>query len=150
MQLIRLTIFRSDTISGSCKEAGERFKLDLCLVMLEDDKLSVDNSTAEIAKKATVKSFFKDKLKSTIVSKCHLNSFIKEVPFIQAKDVPSIKMPIIQITGFSGKLSVISLAKKQEYKLEDVCSFKFPTSLQQIQSRSIQELVDFLFIVDVR
>ncbi|RCH90623.1 hypothetical protein CU097_000982 [Rhizopus azygosporus] len=112
MQLIlHLTIFRGDTISRSCKKAGQKFKLDLRLVMIQDDENTVDSCTGEMAKKATVKKIYKDKLKSTIASKCHLNTFIKQVPYIRAQDVPLIKMPIIQVAGFSGKLSVISFSK---------------------------------------
>ncbi|ORE16358.1 hypothetical protein BCV71DRAFT_218151 [Rhizopus microsporus] len=79
--------------------------------MIQDDENTVDSCTGEMAKKATVKKIYKDKLKSTIASKCHLNTFIKQVPYIRAQDVPLIKMPIIQVAGFSGKLSVISFSK---------------------------------------
>lgn len=151
MQLIlRLTIFRGDTISGSCKKAGQKFKLDLRLVMIQDDENIVDGCTGEMAKKATAKKIYKDKLKSTIASKCHLNTFIKELPYIRAQDVPLIKMPIIQIAGFNGKLSVMSLPKKKEYKLEDVFSFCFPKSLKQIETGSLENLINFLSTIDVR
>jgi hypothetical protein len=145
MQLIlRLTIFRGDTISGNCKKAGQK------LVMIQDDENIVDSCTGEMAKKATVKKIYKDKLKSTIASKCHLNTFIMEVPYIRAQDVLLIKMPIIQVARFSGKLSVISLPKKKEYKLEDVSSFCFPKSLQQIQTGYLENLINFLSTIDVR
>jgi len=151
MQLIlRLTVFRGDTISDSCKKAGHKFKLDLRLVMIQNDKNIVDNCTGEMAKKATVTKIYKDKLKSVIASKCHLNTFIKEVPYIRAQDVPLIKIPIIQVAGFSRKLSVLSLPKKKEYKLEDVSPFCFPKSLQQIQTGYLENLINFLSTIDVR
>lgn len=83
--------------------------------MIQDDENIVDGCTGEMAKKATVKKIYKDKLKSTIVSKCHLYTFIKELPYIRAQDVPLIEMPIIQVAVFSGKLSVMNLPKKKEY-----------------------------------
>ncbi|KAI8986949.1 hypothetical protein BDB01DRAFT_834041 [Pilobolus umbonatus] len=90
------------------------------------------------------KKIHKDKLKSVIASKCHLNTFLKEVPYIHAQDVPLIKIPIIQVAGFSGKLSVLSLPRKKEYKLDDVSSFCFPKLLQQIQTGYLENLIDFL------
>ncbi|PHZ07986.1 uncharacterized protein RHIMIDRAFT_82151 [Rhizopus microsporus ATCC 52813] len=113
-----------DTISGSCKKVGKKFKLDLRLVMIQDDENIVDGCTGEMAKKAT------------------------ELPYIRAQDVPLIKMPIIQIAGFNGKLSVISLPKKKEYKLEDIFSFCFPKSLKQIETGSLENLINFLSTVD--
>ncbi|KAL7317555.1 hypothetical protein PS15m_003895 [Mucor circinelloides] len=74
----------------------------------------------------------------------------KEVPYIRDQDVPLIKIPIIQVAGFSGKLSVLSLPKKKEYKLEDVSSFCFPKSLQQIQTGYLENLINFLSTIDVR
>ncbi|KAI9024299.1 hypothetical protein CLU79DRAFT_844944 [Phycomyces nitens] len=136
-----------DTISDSCKKAGHKFKLDLRLVMIQNDENTVDGCTGEMAKKAAVKKIYKDKLKSVIASKCHLNTFLKEVPYIHAQDVPLIKIPIIQVAGFSGKLSVLSLPKKKEYKLDDV-SFCFPKSLQQIRTGYLENLIDFLSTID--
>lgn len=148
--ILRLTIFRSDTISGSCKKAGQKFKLDLRLVMIQDDENIVDSCTGEMDKKATVKKIYGDNLKFTIASKCNLNTFIKEVPYIRAQDVPLIKITIIQVAGFCGELSVISLSKKKENKLEDVSSFCFPKSLQQIQTGYLENLINFLSTIDVR
>lgn len=108
MQLIlRLTSYRGDAISSSCKKAGKKFKLDLRLVMVHDESI-VDGCTGEMVKKATAKKIYKDNPESTITTKCHLNAFTKDLPNICAKDVPLIKMPIIQVAGFNGKLSVYS------------------------------------------
>lgn len=96
MQLIiRLTVCRGDTISDSCKKAGHKFKLDLQLVIIQNDENIVDDCTGDMAKKATIKKIYKDKLKSIIASKCHINTCLKEVPYIRAQDVPLIKIPII-------------------------------------------------------
>jgi hypothetical protein len=87
--------------------------------MIQVDENRVNDCTGEMAKKATIRKIYRDKLKSTIASTCHLNTFIKEILYIRTQDVPLIKMSIIQVAGFSGKLSVISLPKKKEYKLEE-------------------------------
>lgn len=49
-----------DTISDSCKKAGHKFKLDLRLMMIQNDENIVDSCTGEMAKKATVKKIYKD------------------------------------------------------------------------------------------
>ncbi|KAG2193714.1 hypothetical protein INT47_013182 [Mucor saturninus] len=113
-----------DIISDS--STGRKFKLDLRLVMIQNDEDIVDSCTGEMAKKAT------------------------EVPYIRAQGVPLIKIPIIQVAGFNGKLSGLSLPKKQDYKLEDVCSFCFPQSLQQIQTGYLENLINFLSTIDAR
>lgn len=107
-----LTNSRGDTISESCKKIGKKFKLDLRLVLSPEDDIDFDNCTGEMTKKATVKKVYKDKLKSTITTKCHLNSFIRAVSHIQARELSSVKMPILQVAGFQGQLSCIYLSKK--------------------------------------
>lgn len=107
-------ISRGDSISDSCKKAGQKFKLYLRLVLIQDGDNTVDGCTEKMAKKVTVKKNYKDKLKSNFASKCHLNTFIKKIPYIRAQDVPLMKMPIIQIAGFNGILSAMSLRKKKE------------------------------------
>lgn len=57
MQLIlHLTICRGDTISDSCKRAGHKFKLDLRLVMTQNNEHAVDgqesNSKKDIQRQA--------------------------------------------------------------------------------------------------
>lgn len=102
-----------DTISTSCKKAGHKMKLDLRLVFVEEDGPAIDTCTGEMARKASMKKVYKDKLKSTIATKCHLNTFLKGVPFIRPKDVPLVKMPILQIAGFSGRLSSCAYRKRR-------------------------------------
>lgn len=101
-----------DTISTSCKKAGRKLKLDLKLVFVEENVHAVDTCTGEMAKKATVEKIYRDKLKSTIATKWHLNTILKKVPFVRPKDVPMLKMPILQIAGFSRKLIVTSYKEK--------------------------------------
>ncbi|KAG1086187.1 hypothetical protein G6F42_021090 [Rhizopus arrhizus] len=98
---------RGDTISESCKKIGKKFKLDLRLVLTPEEDIDLDSCTREMAKRATVKKIYKDKLKSTIATKCRLNSFVRAVPHIQARELPSVKMPILQVAGFQGQLSSI-------------------------------------------
>jgi hypothetical protein len=93
--------------------------------MIQVDENMVDDCTGEMAKKATIRKIYRDKLKSTIASKRHLNTFIKEIPYICTQDVLLIKMPIIQVADFSGKLSVISLPKKKSTNWRTFVLFVF-------------------------
>lgn len=108
---------RGDTISESCKKIGKKFKLDLRLVLTPEEDIDLDSCTREMAKRATVKKIYKDKLKSTIATKCRLNSFVRAVPHIQARELPSVKMPILQVAGFQGQLSFIYLSKKKKKRI---------------------------------
>ncbi|KAF1803364.1 hypothetical protein FB192DRAFT_1456575 [Mucor lusitanicus] len=107
-----------DTISESCKKIGKKFKLDLRLVLSPEDDIDFDNCTGEMTKKATVKKVYKDKLKSTITTKCHLNSFIRAVSHIQARELSSI------------------------------ASFLFPQSLKQIRGGDIESLINSLAAIE--
>lgn len=143
---------RGDTISESCKKIGKKFKLDLRLVLTPEEDIDLDSCTREMAKRATVKKIYKDKLKSTIATKCRLNSFVRAVPHIQARELPSVKMPILQVAGFQGQLSFIYLSKKKkkEYTLQEAASFSFPQSLKQIKGGVIESLIDSLAAIEVR
>lgn len=135
-------------MSGSCKKAGYQFKLDLRLIVLPNDEVALEGCTGEIARRATVKKVFRDKLKSTIASKCHLNTILKEMTFIRGGDVKLVKIPILQIAGFDAKLSVLSLVKKKEYMLEEISSFSFPKSLYQLQNGTLEHMVNVLATVN--
>lgn len=115
-------------MSARSKKVGHKFKLDLRLLLV-DDEANIDGCTGELARKATIKKIYKDKLKSTVATICHLNALVQDMSFARASDVRLIKMPILQIAGFAGKLSVLSLNRRKEYHLEEVSSFCFPQTL---------------------
>lgn len=98
-----------------------------------NDKAMFDSNLGQVAKHTTTEKKINDKLKSTIASNIKSNASL-------------IKIPIIQIAGFSGKLSVLTIPKKKEYHLEDVCSFGI---LKSLQSGLFEHLIDSLFIIDV-
>ncbi|KAI7894283.1 uncharacterized protein EV154DRAFT_560511 [Mucor mucedo] len=127
-----------DTISDSCKKAGHKFKLDLRLVMIRND----ENIVESVCLNADFRNFRR-------VSKVYTDGQeSNKVPYIHARDVPDIKIPIIQVAGFSGKLSVLSLPKKKEYQLEDVSSFCFPKSFRQIKTGYLENLINVLSTIE--
>lgn len=83
------------------------------MVMIDYEPM-LGSCIGEVARHATAKKKFNDKLKAAIASKCHLNTFLKTMPYIRAKDAPLVKIPVIQIAGFSAKLSALNLPKKKK------------------------------------
>ncbi|KAL9549460.1 hypothetical protein MBANPS3_005188 [Mucor bainieri] len=87
----------SDSIQNPIAYYTSSLKLDLRLVLTPEEDIGLDNCNGEMVKRATVKKIYKkDKLKSTTATKCHLSSFVRAVPHIQARELSSVKMPILQ------------------------------------------------------
>lgn len=74
-------------MSNACKNVGLRFKLDLRVLILREDKTAVDGATGEIARKATKTKLYADRLKSVLATKCHLNTFLKSLRYISEEDI---------------------------------------------------------------
>lgn len=58
-------------MTNPCKSKNLKFKLDLHIVVLSDEEVAVDGMTAEMAKTATKRMLYGDKLKSILARKCH-------------------------------------------------------------------------------
>lgn len=82
-----------------CKSESLKFKLDLHIIVMNDEEVVVDGMTAEVAKKATKRKLYGDKLKSILASKCHINNFLQTVSYITADEIKKLKFPIMQIMG---------------------------------------------------
>ncbi|GAA5805709.1 hypothetical protein HPULCUR_011233 [Helicostylum pulchrum] len=113
-----------DKITNSCKSKSLKFKLDLHIAVLNDQEVVVDGMTAEVAKAATKRKIYGDKLKSILASKCHINNYLNTVPYITAEDIKRLKFPIMQIMGiFSSPCNMRSLRNDVE-KLIDGLSLE--------------------------
>jgi hypothetical protein len=117
--------------------------------VFKDDASVVDYGTGEVARKATTSKYYKDKLKSTITTKCHLNDYLGSLSNLSYEDIAGIKFPIIQIMGLSVHISVMQLKGKGVYTVEKVCSFCFPKSLYEIKAGKIEKLIDGLVVIEV-
>ena len=53
---------RGDTMTNPCKSESLKFKLDLHIVVLNDEEVVVDGMTAEVAETATKHKLYEDKL----------------------------------------------------------------------------------------
>ncbi|KAI7849337.1 hypothetical protein BDC45DRAFT_278977 [Circinella umbellata] len=77
--LQRILMFRGETMSLACQEDRTKVKVDLRITV--DD---VESSITEFVSHHTTTEgkYLKDKLKSTLVTKCHLNQILKSLPYI--------------------------------------------------------------------
>ncbi|KAG1138652.1 hypothetical protein G6F37_011152 [Rhizopus arrhizus] len=100
---------------------------------MSNDEDIVDGTTAEIAKKAAPKKLFMDKLKSVLGTKCHMNNFLLSIPFIPAKEIKNVVLPIVQIMGFDVRVYTLQLANRGVYILQDLTSFSFPTNYNSLK-----------------
>lgn len=136
-----------DTMTSPCKNSKLLFKLDLRLVVFNQEEVVVDGLNGEVAKKATKKKLYDDKLKSILASKCHLNNFLNSVPFITINDIRKVYFPIIQIMGFNIHIYILKLVNRKMYVVEDVFSFTFPISIINIRSE-IENIINGLSLVE--
>ncbi|KAI8968321.1 hypothetical protein BDF20DRAFT_981414 [Mycotypha africana] len=137
-----------DTMSNTCKNVGLRFKLDLRVLILREDETVVDGATGEIARKATKAKLYADRLKSVLTTKCHLNAFIKSLSYISEEDIINVRMPIVQVMGLEAKVSSLRLIGKKKYAMEDLYSFKFPRTSQQLKLGALESLINGLTLIE--
>jgi hypothetical protein len=125
-----------------------KFKLDLHVAVLNDEEVVVDGMTGEVAKTPTKHKLYDDKLKSVLVSKCHINNFLETVPYIRAEDIKKLKFPIMQIMGMNVHVYVLRLPCRGIYVADYVFSFSFPCNMKVLR-KEIEKLIDRLGLVKV-
>lgn len=119
------------------------------IVNIEQEKHEV--ATAELAKpRSTIESkLFNDKLKLVLVTKCHLNSVLKTMPYIPKSKVKDVKVPIVQIIGLTCHVQALSLTDKGVYLLQDVYSVDYPQTHAQVEAKGLQKVIESFSIIDV-
>ncbi|KAI8881700.1 hypothetical protein K501DRAFT_188403, partial [Backusella circina FSU 941] len=138
-----------DTMSNTCKNVGLRFKLDLrCHECTCYDETVVDGATGEIARKATKAKLYADRLKSVLTTKCHLNAFLKSLRYISEEDIINVHMPIVQVMELEAKVSSLCLIGKKKYAMEDLHSFKFPRTSEQLKSGELESLINSITLIE--
>ncbi|KAG1504427.1 hypothetical protein G6F47_001796 [Rhizopus delemar] len=138
-----------ETKAVDCTRAALDFKLDLRIIVnIEQEKHEV--ATAELAKpRSTIESkLFNDKLKLVLVTKCHLNSVLKTMPYIPKSKVKDVKVPIVQIIGLTCHVQALSLTDKGVYLLQDVYSVDYPQTHAQVEAKGLQKVIESFSIID--
>lgn len=75
---------RGDTFSVDCKDVNLDYKLDLCVIA---DPVEAVTGVFASAKDSACGKYYRDKLKSILVSKCHLNSLLEKLHFLPESQV---------------------------------------------------------------
>ncbi|KAI7860601.1 hypothetical protein BDC45DRAFT_552810 [Circinella umbellata] len=106
------------------------------------------NSTAtaglsEFASQGTTTQakFFNDKLKSALVTKCHLNKILKSLRYIPESKISTIRMPIIHIMGVNCFIYSLFMIDKKIYCIQDVFDFAFPRTFGVLRKQGIEEVI---------
>ncbi|GAA5814873.1 hypothetical protein MFLAVUS_008376 [Mucor flavus] len=100
----------------------------------------MEESDCEYARKPIPSKYFKDRLKLILATKAYINDLVNNSPCLSEEDIVLIKIPFIQIMGFEGLLSIMSLKDKGIYVVEDMQKFKFPTTEKQVRKEGINDL----------
>lgn len=141
---------RGDTVSTSCKESNLAFKLDIRMIA-EKDGTEVDVMNGEVASVSLSNrgKYYKDALKLALSAKQHLNTIISSLHSLTPKELPSIKLPIVQIMGMSCHISCINLIDKNVYVLQDVYTFNYPKTIKEIKEGAIDDIMTGFLLIDV-
>lgn len=134
-----------DTISIDCKNEELKCRLDLRIIT-DTEQGHIEATTGEFAStKATINGkLHKDKLKSVLVSKCHLNSLLKKLLYLPQNQVSKVYIPILQIMGQNISLYAFSLIDKQVYTVQDIMDAEYPRTLVGVRKGGINKIINLL------
>ncbi|KAI7891393.1 uncharacterized protein EV154DRAFT_223478 [Mucor mucedo] len=142
-----LFIHWGDTQSSPCKRNNLKISLDMRFMIMKNSKYIMDGANCEYARKAIPGKFFKDKLKLILASIAYINDIIINCPYLEEDDYLNIKIPLVQIMGFEGSLSIMRLKDKGVYVVEEIAKLRFPTTKKQLREGGIKELVKVLSLL---
>ncbi|KAG2218289.1 hypothetical protein INT45_000971 [Circinella minor] len=135
-----------DTLSLEHKNMdGMTIRLDLRIIISRmNDEGSLEVGTGEFASALTINNtkLYKDKLKSVLVSKAHLNNIIKNMKNATPAAIKNIKIPLVQIMGATCYVYSLSLVDKKLYCMQEVCSFVYPRSYLGIENGSLHDMLN--------
>jgi hypothetical protein len=141
--------FRGETSPAVCTNNGIKMRLDLRMMVTQNNKFIMDTTNCEYAATPTCSKLFKDRLKLVLGGKAYINEMIKSCPYIDEAEIKKIKLPFVQIMGFNAVLSMISLKDKGVYIIEDVMKFKFPTIHRHIREGQVTKLIKAMSLIRV-
>ncbi|CAO3699365.1 unnamed protein product [Rhizopus stolonifer] len=138
-----------DTLSVDCKSLNLNYKLDLRMVV-GTERGPVEAATGEFAsdKATTEGKLYRDKLKSVLASKCHLNALLEKLSFLPVSQVSNIRLPILQVMGQSISLYVISSIDKQVYAVQNVIDAEYPRNVKMVRDGGIAKILNLFEHVD--
>lgn len=99
------------------------------------DSIEADYAVGEFAKVATLNKEYKDKLKSILVTKKHLNSLLK-------KSKKSVPVPFFLIMGFTLSLLEMKFEKNKGYIVRSLVSCSFPITKALLNNGGIENIIN--------
>jgi hypothetical protein len=135
-----LTLHWGETKAKSTKTDA---KLDL-RILSAPNTLKTDLAICEFAKTAISSKLYYDKIKTVLLTKYQLNSWVAAGVSPQ-----TIQIPIIQVMGLVCQVMVLRCKEEGVYVLEPVSIFRFPSSIKDIRENGIRTLIDNLEYIKV-
>ncbi|KAI8339368.1 hypothetical protein BC941DRAFT_468650 [Chlamydoabsidia padenii] len=116
-------------------------------VILDGEHDKMETLTGQVANtRATIGSkLYKDRLKSTLASKCHLNRLLSLLRFIPPNKIKTIYIPIVQIMG----LSFTIYAMSQLYAVRIVNEFTYPRTTTELKKNAIPKMITGLHQINM-
>ncbi|SAL97111.1 hypothetical protein [Absidia glauca] len=134
-----------DTLSTRNDEMGMKLRLDLRIIAACSTS-TMEVTTGEFARTTTTNEskLFKDKLKSVLATKVHLNHTLTTMPYMPAHAIKSIKVPIIQIMGLNCYVYSLAIIDKGVYCLRDEGHFVYPGTFRKMKNRCMATMLEGL------
>ncbi|KAI9311957.1 hypothetical protein BX666DRAFT_1867052 [Dichotomocladium elegans] len=132
-----------DTLPAACIDVGLTFRVDI-RVLLQTEFGDLEAATGEVIsqKHLSASKLYREKLKSVLSSKSHLNTLLARLRTIKAHEVKSIYIPIVQVMGLECTVYALSLVDKNLYLLQTVNVFLFPRTLTDLRSEGIEKILN--------
>jgi hypothetical protein len=124
---------------------GMKLRLDLRIIAACNAS-TMEVTTGEFARntKTNESKLFRDKMKSVLATKVHLNHILATMPYMPAQVINTIKVPIVQIMGLNCYVYSLSIIDKGIYCLRDECHFVYPGTLAQIRKGKMATMLEGL------
>lgn len=117
----------------------------------EKDEAEFDVVNGEVASvsRSNRGKYYQDTLKLALSAKQHLNAIISSLHSLTPKELPNIKLLIVQIMGMNCHISCLNLVDKSLYVLQDIYTFNYPKTIKQIKEGAISDIMTGFLLIDV-
>ena len=128
---------------------NHNIKMDLRIIScLDNEKMTPNFATGEVAKDIWMSKFYKDKLKTVLSSKMDLNQFIESFPKSYKNTLPAY-IPFIIMADLEASVYVLYLGSNGLYIINEVTTISLPRTLFEVKQGGILSVVSSLNIVKV-
>lgn len=126
-------------------------KFDLRIVSEAENSKAFDTLNGEFAKVTATnkRKYYGDKTKVVLAGKCHLNNIISSLKNLPAREISSLKLPIIQVMGLNCHIYSLSIIDRNVYLLQKIRCISYPRKLHEIKSGNIKKLINGFQVVNV-